>query len=339
VTSDGGGTASKSAARRRAAAVGAAALAGVGLAVQARLNGQLGARLGDGIAASLASTVCGVVLLFAVVLGTRSGRRGLRRIHAAFKVGQLRWWHCCGGMTGAVVVASQGISAAALGVGVFTVAVVGGTSAGSLAIDRWGLGPGGRRPITTARVAGAVACVAAVGLASHDRFGNSATLALVVLPVLAGVAVATQAALNGRVGVAAGSPLAATLVSFVFAGLTLCLALLGDMALRGVPAGHLPTEPWLYGGGIVGICAIAVATVVVRHVGVLVFGLASVAGQLLGALALDALASGSPPPATTWIAVAITLGAVALAVWPARRAASAALPEHDADLRGPASSR
>lgn len=315
-------------------------LAGVGLAAQARLNGQLGARLGDGIAGSLASTACGVVVLFALVPGTPSGRRALGKIRAAFKAGQLGWWHCFGGVSGALIVASQGISAAALGVGVFTVAVVGGTSAGSLAIDRWGLGPGGRRPVTIARVAGAAACVAAVALASHDRFGNSAMLALVVLPVFAGVAAATQSALNGRVGVAAGSPLAATLVSFVFAGLTLCLALLVDIAVRGVPAGRLPAQPWLYAGGIVGVSVIAVATVVVRHVGVLVFGLASVAGQLLGALALDALAAGSPPPVTTWIAVAITLGAVALAVRPARRPDGKAPPEHeDADLRGPASPR
>jgi transporter family-2 protein len=226
-----------------------------------------------------------------------------------------------------LVVASQGISAAALGVGVFTVAVVGGTAAGSLIMDRWGLGPGGRRPITTARVVGALACVAAVGLAGHDQFGDSAMLSLVVLPVFAGAALAAQAALNGRIGVAAGSPLAATLVSFSFAGLTLCAALLGDIALRGAPPGSLPTEPWLYSGGLIGISVIALATVVVRHVGVLVFGLGSQTGQLLGALAVDALVSGSPPPATTWIAVVITLAAVALALRPAR--SGSALPERE----------
>lgn len=310
-------------------------MAGAGLAVQARLNGHLGTLIGDGIAASLASTVVGVAVLLALVFGRRSGRRALGQIRAALEGGQLRWWHGCAGVSGALVVASQGISAAALGVGVFTVAIVGGTSAGSLAVDRWGLGPGGRRPITIGRVVGAVACVAAVGLAGHGQFGNSTTLALVVLPVLAGVAVAVQSALNGRVGVAAGSPLAATLVSFLFAGLTLCLALLGDIAVRGAPPGYLPTEPWLYSGGLVGVGVIVVATVVVRHVGVLVYGLASVAGQLVGALALDALATGSPPPATTWIAVAITLGAVTLAVWPARRT-SVTLSDHDPDLRGPA---
>lgn len=320
-------TASKAAARRRAAAVLAAALAGAGLSLQARLNGLLGARLGDGIAASLASTIFGIVVLVALVLGSRAGRRALGRIRAALGVGRLRWWHACGGVAGALIVASQGISVAALGVGVFTVAVVGGTSAGSLAVDRWGWGPGGRRPVTLVRVIGALACVGAVGLAGHDQLGESAMLAVVVLPVLAGMALAVQSALNGQIAVAAEFPLAAVLVSFVFAASTLCLALLADIAVRGVPPGRLPAEPWLYGGGVIGIAAIAVASVVVRYVGVLVFGLASVAGQLLGGLALDALSSGKPPAATTVIAVAITLAAVLVALRPARRRDAVAAPQ------------
>ncbi|WP_410579325.1 hypothetical protein [Amycolatopsis sp. lyj-108] len=38
-----------------------------------------------------------------------------------------------------------------------------------------------------------------------------------------------------------------------------------------------------------GMLTLAVATIVVRRIGVLVFGLASVAGQLLGAVLLDAI--------------------------------------------------
>jgi transporter family-2 protein len=111
------------------------------------------------------------------------------------------------------------------------------------------------------------------------------------------------------------------LVSFVVAGLALCLALVADLAVRGSSGGRLPGEPWLYAGGLVGIGVITVAVVVVRHVGVLVFGLASVAGQLLGAMALDTLASGSPPAAAIWIAVAVMLGGVVLVVRPPRRPA------------------
>jgi transporter family-2 protein len=303
-------------------AVGAAVSAGAGLAVQSRLNGELGAQLGDGVAASLASTTAGMVVLLVLVPTLPAGRRGLRFVGAALRTGGLRWWHCCGGVGGALFVASQGVSVGALGVAVFTVALVGGTAVGSLVADRWGLGPSGRHPITSARVGGALACVAAVAVAVHDRLGGQGTLMLVVLPLLAGMAVAVQSALNGRVGSAARSPWPATLVSFVIAELTLGIALLIELAVRGVPAGRLPAEPWLYAAGLIGIGVIATAARLVGQVGVLVFSLASVAGQLLGALALDTVAAGPRPSVATWIGTVVTLGAVVLAARPSNRQAA-----------------
>jgi transporter family-2 protein len=294
-------------------AVGAAVAAGVGLAAQARLNGELGARLGDGVAASLATTTAGLVVLLVLVPTLPTGRKGLRSVGAALRTGGLRWWHCCGGVGGAVFVASQGISVDALGVAAFTVALVGGTAVGSLAADRWGLAPGGPRPITGARVGGALACIAAVAVAVHDRLGGPGTLVLVVLPLLAGVAVAVQSALNGRVGAAAASPWPATLVSFAVAELALAVAVLVGLAVRGVAFERLPAEPWLYTAGLIGIAVIATATRVVGRVGVLVFSLASVAGQLLGALALDTVTADPAPSVATWVGTVVTFGAVVLA--------------------------
>jgi transporter family-2 protein len=305
--------------RSRVVAIGAAVAAGAGLAVQAQLNGELGARLGDGVAASLASTTAGVVVLLALVPTVAAGRRGLRFVGAALRTGSLRWWHCCGGVGGALFVAGQGVSVGTLGVAVFTVAVVGGTAVGSLVADRSGLGPGARHPITSARVGGAAACVAAVAIAAHDRLGSQGTVLLLGLPLLAGVAAAVQSALNGRVGAAARSPWPATLVSFVGAEVALGLALLAVLAVRGVPAGRLPAEPWLYAAGLVGIVVIATAARFVGQVGVLVFSLAGVAGQLLGALALDTLTAGPRPSVATWIGTAVTFGAVALAARPSGR--------------------
>ena len=293
-------------------AVAAAVFAGVGLAVQARLNGELGARLGDGVAAPLATTTLGLVVLLAFVPALPAGRRGFRLVGSALRTGGLRWWHCCGGVSGALFVASQGISVGALGVAVFTVSVVGGTALGSLAADWWGLGPSGQHPVSPVRIGGALVCVVAVAIAGLDRVGGQGTLVLVALPVVAGIAVAVQSALNGRVGAAAQSAWPATLVNFVLATLTLAVVLLIELAMRGAPSGSFPTTPWLYAAGLIGIGVIAVAALVVRHVGVLVFGLASVAGQLLGALALDAGTAGHRPSAATWIGSMLTLAAVVL---------------------------
>ena len=287
------------------------------MAVQARLNGGLGTALGDGIASSLISTGSGLLVLLVIVFASPVGRDAFQRIREGLRGQQLRWWQCLGGTCGAIYVASQGASVGSLGVGVFTVAVVGGTTAGSLGVDRVGLGPGGRRAITAPRIIGAAACVGAVTLAGHERLGDSSSLALLGLPVLAGLAVAIQSALNARVGAVAGSPWAATLTNFGVAGTTLCLALPIEFLFRGPTPGSLPTDPLLYFGGLVGVGVIAIAVTVVRRIGVLVFGLASVSGQLLGAVLLDALGAHQPP-ATTLIAVLITFGAVVLAVRPTR---------------------
>jgi transporter family-2 protein len=112
--------------------------------------------------------------------------------------------------------------------------------------------PSGRRGLgSPSRVGGALVCVAAVAV--HDRLGGHGALALVVLPVVAGIAVAIQSALNGRVGAAAGSPWPATLVNFAVAALTLAVALLVELSVRGVPSGKLTGAPWLYAAGLIGI--------------------------------------------------------------------------------------
>lgn len=110
----------------RAIAAGAAVVAGVGLAVQARLNGELGQQVGDGITAALATTTVGLIVLLALVPTTATG--------------DLRWWQCTGGVAGALYVSSQGISVDSLGVAVSTVAVVGGGGRGARQADRSLLG-------------------------------------------------------------------------------------------------------------------------------------------------------------------------------------------------------
>ena len=77
----------------------------------------------------------------------------------------------------------------------------------------------------------------------------------------------------------------------------------------------LPTEPWLYLGGSIGVVFIAIAAAVVRYTGVLLLGLSMVAGQLVGALGIDMLAPGGSgrPNTLTLIGVALTLIAVVIA--------------------------
>ncbi|MGH3770892.1 MAG: DMT family transporter, partial [Pseudonocardiaceae bacterium] len=169
----------------------------------------------------------------------------------------------------------------------------------------------------------------AVALAVSDRIGAAQALWPAVLPALAGVGTAWQQAVNGRVGAAArdGGPalagmLPAALVNFVVGALALMLAWAVEIALRGPPR-PLPAQPWLYLGGPLGVLFIGAAAAIVPVTGVLLLGLGSVTGQLLGAVLLDLFLPTSDErlTATTLIGTALALVAVAVIALPGRHRA------------------
>lgn len=272
---------------------------GAGVAVQGRINGALGARLQDGIAAATVSFGTGLLVLAVVFLVSARLRRGVRLVWRAVGAGELRWWQLLGGLCGAFFVACQGLTVAAIGVTAFTVAAVSSQLVSSLVVDRLGLAPNGRTPVTPLRLGGAVLGVFAVILAalghSSDRAGTglavpealrgAPSLLLILLPALAGIGLAWQQAVNGRVG-AVGGPFAATVINFG-GGLTALLALEALLLAGAGGPREFPTEPWLYLGGLIGVVFIAAAVLAVRWIGVLLLGLTTVAGQLLTALLLD----------------------------------------------------
>jgi len=296
-----------------------AILAGVGLAGQGRVNGELGHRLGDGVAAAVVSFGSGLVLLALAAAALPVGRRGLAALRAAWRTRRLRWWECAGGVVGGYFVATQGLTVTALGLAVFTVAVVAGQVVSSLLVDRAGLGPGGPRPISAPRVAAATLAVVAVVVAVADRAGSPRALVLATLPAVAGIAVAWQQAMNGRVQARAGA-LSAALLNFGVGTATLAACYAVVAAVRGVPA-HWPAGWWLYTGGALGIVFVLAAVVVVRVTGVLMLGLGLIAGQVLGSLLLDAVAPArdAAPSGNEIVGALLTLVAVAVAALPAGR--------------------
>ncbi|MEU8296693.1 DMT family transporter [Micromonospora sp. NPDC048909] len=302
-------------ATQRIVGVGLATVSGLAVAGQSRINGELGVRLADGFAAAVVSFGVGLLVLLALVPATPAGRRGLVAVRRALAAGALRPWQCLGGVCGAFLVATQGLTIGTLGVAVFTVAVVAGQSGSSLAVDRAGIGPTGRQAVTAQRLTGAALTVAAVLLAVSDRLGDPGALVLAVLPLLAGIGIAWQQAVNGRVRAAADSALTATLINFAVGTVALLVAFAIDIAVRGWPAGSLPTEPWLYLGGPIGIVFIALAAAIVRFTGVLLLGLATIAGQIVGAVLLDLAlpTEASHPSLTTLLGAALTLVAVLVA--------------------------
>lgn len=316
--------------RMRGAGTAVAVGLGVAVAVQARINGELGQRIGDGLVAALVSFLGGLMLL-ALVAATRPRmRRGLGRVVAAVRDRRLRPYQLLGGICGAFLVFCQGLTVATIGVAVFTVAVVAGQTASALVVDRAGVGPGGPQAINVRRVAGAILALAAVVLAVSDRLGAPQALWLALLPALGGVATAWQQAVNGQVGAAArrdgpamAGALPAALVNFLVGTVALTLVAAVEVPTRGLP-GPLPTQPWLYVGGALGVLFIAAAAAIVPITGVLLLGLGTVAGQLVGALLLDLFlpVGDDQLSTTTLIGTALTLIAVTVIALPSRPRAS-----------------
>lgn len=304
---------------RRQITIVAALLVGVLVAIQSRINAELTDYVGNGVVAAAISFGTGLVLVGAIILSRSQYRASLPKIPAALRDHRLRWWQLLGGLGGAWLVTTQGLVVTVVGVTTFTIAVVAGQVTGSLLVDRAGLSPAGRMAVTPNRAIAAAVAFVAVALAGMH--GSSFSLSwVVVLAVSAGLGIAVQQAINARVAVAAGQPLAATLVNFVvgFAGLLLVSVVI---LASGVAAfGTWPTQWWLYLGGPIGVTFIALAAWAVHGVGVLVFGLLSIAGQLLGSVIIDLIA---PAHATSfgwtqWLGLALIAVAVALATSPGR---------------------
>ena len=304
-----------------------ALLVGVAVAAQSRINGALASALGGGVSggstAAAINMATGMVLITCLVLARSDTRAALAAFPRLVRSGRLPWWQCIGGVAGATYVLAQATGVPVLGVAIFSVCTVGGQTASSLLVDRYGLGPAGRQPITGQRVAAAVLATLAVVVAVADQWSAASfSLALVLFVVLAGVLSAGQQGLNGRVSVAAGGPFVAGWVNFLVSGAVLVVVVAVDRLLgHGVPA--LPSAPWMYLGGPVGLLYIVSAAALVRVLGVLVLGLATVAGTVIGSMLLDWVAPvhGQGPSIWTACGATLTLVAVGVAVvgWPGRR--------------------
>ncbi|MEJ1195402.1 DMT family transporter [Pseudarthrobacter sp. NPDC055928] len=308
--------------------------AGLAIPVQGRINGALGARLNDGIAASVVSFSTGLVLMVLISLVLPKGRAGLARIVPAVRSRAFPPVYVLAGGIGALFVFAQSFTVGLLGVALFTVATVTGQTLSGLLVDRLGIGPAGKKPVTGIRIIGCVLTIAAVAWAVSPRFaagsgsgtaadgGPAALLLPLLLPVAAGFLMSFQQAMNGTATVHYGTPIAATLVNFVAGTVVLWTAWGIKVALAG-PGSPLPGEWWYYVGGPMGCVFIGLGALLVRSLGVLVTGLGMIAGQLLGSLGLDLLvpAPGTIVAPATVLGTILTLAAIVLATLPWPRGA------------------
>jgi transporter family-2 protein len=199
-------------------------------------------------------------------------------------------------------------------VALVTVAAVFGQSLGSLAMDAFGLGPSGRHPLSPPRVLGAGLALTAVAIGA---LGTKATpdIGLLALAATAGAGVAVQSAAMGHMGALTGEPLAAAALNMAVGASILVIVAL--IATGGVAPDDwsAPAPQWL--GGVIGATVAVILTRSVRTLGVLRLVLALVAGQSMGAVALDVIApvAGRAVNAQTVLSVVLSLLALAISGW------------------------
>lgn len=288
--------------------------------MQGRINGEVGDLTGNGVLSALLNFAVGLLLLVVLVASRQVTRDALRALPSLVGPTGLPWWTLIGGIGGAIYVTGQSATVAVLGVALFTVATVAGSTGAGLLVDKVGLGPGGRVPVNVWRVVAAVLAVVAVWVGSGGRDAAGAvSIPFLLLALLAGAAGAVQVGLNGRVSTATGQPLVAALVNFVV-GLILLLLIVAMQALLDPDAvgslRPLSERPWLLVAGTIGVLFVAGSAWSVRALGVLLLSLIVLAGTLVGAVAVDLVVPTSGALVNGYLiaGIVLTFASVGLAV-------------------------
>ena len=297
-----------------------ALVCGAAVALQSRINGQLGGELGDGSLAAVISFGSGLVITIIALLVSRSGRNGLGTVVREVRARRFPWLFVLGGLGGGLFVLSQGITVGVIGVALFTVAAVAGQTISGLAIDARGIGTVAPKRVTVWRLVGSIVALIAVIISVVPEVQANSPLWMLLMPFVVGLLLGLQQAFNGQVKTLAKAAVTATFINFVGGTALLLIAAAINLAIVGWPK-TFPTNPVLYLGGLIGVLFIAGFAVVIPVIGVLLQSLAAVAGQLVMSLILAIVAptSAATLTATTIVGTVLTLAGVAIASVPSRR--------------------
>jgi transporter family-2 protein len=109
----------------------------------------------------------------------------------------------------------------------------------------------------------------------------------IILAVVAGIAMPTQASINSKLAESVNSPIIAAFISFAVG----TIALFAYMLLTGVPIGNFSAaknaSPVAWAGGFLGAFFVAVMVTIVPRIGVALSFSLAIAGQMLAALVID----------------------------------------------------
>ena len=294
-------------------------VASVIITAQSSINSELNTYTENPLITALINFTTGLMVLSVMMILSRPIRKGFISIPRLVREGRLKRWQLFGGLSGAFFVASQSSLVQVIGVAIFTVAAVAGQTSAALLVDKLGIGPAGKQPVTLMRIGAAILGIVGVlvSVLGQDSTGQFA-FGAVLISFAAGALVSTQPALNGQIANHTGQPAAATMVNFIVGFITLVVVY--AVAHQVNPQSfNVPPMPWenpvIWLGGPFGVLFVLTASFMAKTLGVFLFTLTSVVGQLSGAILLDVL---FPTASTniTWqllLGISITGAAVVLA--------------------------
>jgi bacterial/archaeal transporter family-2 protein len=292
------------------------AVGGALIPFQTAINSGLAGRLGAIFPASLISFSVGSAGLGLLVLAT-----GTPMPWTATAASQ-PWWIWIGGVCGLVFLTMNIVLMPRIGASATVVLPLVGQVFGGLVVDMTGAFDTAVRPLSLFRALGAVLVV--VGAVTVNLAGRAAPSTSVegthrphpllwVVAVLAGTLGAIQTAVNGRLGQAMGSALAAALVSFLVGTVgLLAVNLLSRPQIR--RTGPIPW--WVFSGGLMGAAFVLVNAFNAPVLGTSLAVSIVLLGQVAAGLLLDhrGWLGVSKRPITVWrlLGAAIVLTGVAL---------------------------
>ncbi|MDO1604566.1 DMT family transporter [Lactobacillus sp. YT155] len=261
-------------------------LAGMLSPMQSAVNGQVGKVMNDGNASAVVSFGSGLVVMAIIILARKSTRKQFASIPKKISSHSIPWWNWLAGSCGAMIVFSEGATASILGVATFQTTLISGMVISGLICDRLGIGVEEKQPFNFARIMGALLAIVATILVVMPNWHAPKVVALAVLPFIGGLLAGWQPAGNSAVAHETGSMLVSITWNFII-GFSLLGGVLLVRVLMGQISISLPTTWWMYLGGPLGLLSIALMALLVRGLGLLLLGLASTAGQLIGSVLID----------------------------------------------------
>lgn len=266
-----------------------AALSGAMIALQARANGELSHLLNNGLQAALVSFSSGLIIILLITPFSRNIKEGISNLRRAISHKEIARWKLFAGALGGSFVAIQTQIVPLIGVAIYSVAFIAGQTAMSLIVDRIGLTAGGKKPITSRRLAAALITVLAVFVSVLDRLNaNNLSKIAILGGCLSGTLVGFRSALNGEINEHSHQSFTTSLLNFITGTSFLLILIVAELILGRNKLSPLPSGPWwIYTGGVIGVIYIAFISTIVQHLGVLTFTLFSVGGQLVGSLIID----------------------------------------------------